>query len=555
MDRGFVFAGAIPQDTDLLFPQRAALVSLAMLSQAVLGTATLVDGLAVAQNTVPALNVVVAAGSVYTLTTVDATPFGALAADTTHSILKQGIILDPTTLAITPPVTGGFSQVFLVQCQFQETDSIPVVLPYYNAANPAVPFSGPANAGTTQNTRRLGTVVLQLKAGTAAATGSQVAPTPDAGWTGLVNVTVANGATTIVNANIVALTPRRVSVALPDIPRLIGAVVTTASVNTTLTVDQAGLVLASASGGNRTITLPAANGAGTAIPLRFTFVRTDTSANTLAVAAGGADTIDGAASLALAVADRVTLVSDGVSAWKLASATAGRLLRRSIYSRVAGVLVVSVNGGATTATGAGTFTPIAGMASAVVGVQGGGGGGGGCTNPTGGLVSLGGPGASGAFGRSQFSAATIGASQAITVPVLAAGGSGAAGSAGGTASFGALLSAPGGPGGQIISSVTAPYSFGGNAASAAPTGANLQSILGSMGCPTLSVAATGVGSYGGQGGGTVFGPATIVTSGNTNGVSATTPGAGGSGAAVTSGFGPALGGDGAPGIIVVEEYS
>ena len=92
-----------------------------------------------------------------------------------------------------------------MQAQYQETDASPAVLQYYNASNPSVPWYGPANAGTPQNTRRLGSVAIQLKAGTAVATGSQVAPSADAGWTGLATVTVANGATTITIGNVADL--------------------------------------------------------------------------------------------------------------------------------------------------------------------------------------------------------------------------------------------------------------------------------------------------------------------------------------------------------------
>lgn len=205
MDRSIVYAGSIPQDLDILYPQRAAMIALGSLAQAVLGSGTVVDGLTVAQAAVPALTVVVAPGSIHSLGNVDATAYGSLAADTTHSIVKQGVLLDAVTVPITPPGTVGYSQVFLIEAQYQEIDAAAVVLPYYNASNPSVPYSGPANAGTPQYTRRLGKVVIQVKAGTAATTGTQITPSVDAGWTALAAVTVANGATTILNAAIAAV--------------------------------------------------------------------------------------------------------------------------------------------------------------------------------------------------------------------------------------------------------------------------------------------------------------------------------------------------------------
>jgi hypothetical protein len=103
------------------------------------------------------------------------------------------------------------------------------------------------------------------------------------------------------------------------IRRLCGGNATSLSANTTLTADHAGLVTVSAASGSRTITLPsavAANGR----PLRITLVRSDsTSANAVTVQRAGTDLVDGATSLSLAVGERVTLVSDGVSTWTVAA--------------------------------------------------------------------------------------------------------------------------------------------------------------------------------------------------------------------------------------------
>lgn len=202
MKRKIVYPGSIPQDTDLLETNQNGMVGLAFLSQAVLGTTTLADGLACGPTTPASLNVLVGAGSIYSLANLEATAYGSLAADTANQVVKQGIALGNTTLAITPPATSGQSQVFLVQAQFQETDGTPVVLPYYNASNPSVPYSGPANSGVAQNTVRDGRCVISLKAGIAATTGSQTTPSPDAGYVGLWAITVANGATTVTSGNI-----------------------------------------------------------------------------------------------------------------------------------------------------------------------------------------------------------------------------------------------------------------------------------------------------------------------------------------------------------------
>ncbi len=114
----------------------------------------------------------------------------------------MGINIGSTTFSLAAPSSTGQSINYLIEAAFLEADSDPIVLPYYNASNPAQSFSGPANSGTAQNTVRTQTVQLQLKAGAAANTGSQTTPPADAGWTGLYQITVAYGQTTITTSNI-----------------------------------------------------------------------------------------------------------------------------------------------------------------------------------------------------------------------------------------------------------------------------------------------------------------------------------------------------------------
>jgi microcystin-dependent protein len=104
-----------------------------------------------------------------------------------------------------------------------------------------------------------------------------------------------------------------------SLDRLFGGGLASLSANTTLTVDDAGLVLVNASGGARTITLPAANALG-GRPIRFQIEKTDSTANTVTVQCAGADTIEGATSVVLSGQwASVTLVSDGVSVWVMLS--------------------------------------------------------------------------------------------------------------------------------------------------------------------------------------------------------------------------------------------
>jgi hypothetical protein len=117
----------------------------------------------------------------------------------------MGINTTPTSFNVAAPASSGQSVNYLIEAAFQETDTNPVVLPYYNAANPAQSFSGPANTNTAQNTKRVQLVQLQLKIGIPANTGSQLTPAPDNGWVGLYQIVVGFGQTTVAASAISAL--------------------------------------------------------------------------------------------------------------------------------------------------------------------------------------------------------------------------------------------------------------------------------------------------------------------------------------------------------------
>lgn len=192
-------------------PAQDNMVALGKLSAAVLGTAPIANGLACTPTSPATLQVTIGAGELYALAPIEASVYGTLPADTTHQVVKQGISLDPVLVSCAPPPTGGQAINYLIQVQYQDQDvsldpttgsATPVVLQFFNSSNPSQPWQGPNNSGQTSNTFRKGVVAIQAKAGIAAATGSQVTPAPDGGWTGLWVVTVANGQTTITAGNI-----------------------------------------------------------------------------------------------------------------------------------------------------------------------------------------------------------------------------------------------------------------------------------------------------------------------------------------------------------------
>lgn len=202
MDRNIVYPGSIPLDTDLLSVNRNTMVALGFLAQAVLGGNTVVDGL-VCQPTSPAsMTVVVGTGSITQIGPIDIAAYGSMAADLADTVLKMGLNTAATTFNLTAPLSVGQSISYLIEAAFLEADSNPVVLPYYNASNPAQAFSGPSNSGSPQNTLRTQRVQLQLKAGVPANTGSQVTPVADSGWVGLYQISVTFAQTLVTSANI-----------------------------------------------------------------------------------------------------------------------------------------------------------------------------------------------------------------------------------------------------------------------------------------------------------------------------------------------------------------
>ena len=104
-----------------------------------------------------------------------------------------------------PPTTPGQSVAYLIEASFQESDTDPVVLPYYNAANPSQPFSGPNGTLAQQFTTRRQVVQLQAKAGPVSAGGTPSLPPIDDGWVGLYSVVVNSGDLAVNPGNITPL--------------------------------------------------------------------------------------------------------------------------------------------------------------------------------------------------------------------------------------------------------------------------------------------------------------------------------------------------------------
>ena len=203
MDRPVAYYGSAVRDLDILNLGQSAMVGLAKLSAATLGINGATVGLAATGNS--SLTVTIGPGEIYQVAPLEATAVSELTQNTANTIVKQGILLNASTQSgFTAPGTPGQSINYLIEAQYQDLDAGSTVLNYFNVATwpTGAPFTGPGNNSAAQNTVRQGVVAFQVKAGSAATTGTQTTPSPDSGWLGLYAVTVAYGQTTISSGNI-----------------------------------------------------------------------------------------------------------------------------------------------------------------------------------------------------------------------------------------------------------------------------------------------------------------------------------------------------------------
>lgn len=208
MDRRTFYRDQVPTETDMGIAERYAYEAIGLLALDILGSTTVFGGLACNPTAPASLAVTVGPGRIYSLLALDPNDWGktngtgGVDADTNadHFILKQGLHRDTEQFNCGAPGTAGYSIVYLIEAQFSEVDDAATAMTLYNTANPNAPIT--ANLSFNRQDK----CVLQLKSGTAAPTGSQVAPAADAGWIPLWTITVANGATQITAGNIALAT-------------------------------------------------------------------------------------------------------------------------------------------------------------------------------------------------------------------------------------------------------------------------------------------------------------------------------------------------------------
>lgn len=548
MDRQIVYPGQVLPETTLLQMTKDAMIGLAKLSAAMLGTSTIANGFAVTPTTPASLQVLAAPGEIYSLQNIDSTAFSSLAADTTHQIVKQGISLDSVTLNCPAPGTSGQSINYLVEVSYQDADANPVLLPYYNSANPSAPYSGLGNNGLTQNTARKGAVIVQVKAGVSAATGSQTTPAPDSGFVGLYVVTVAYGQTTITAGNISQYS------AAPLLPSGL------------LPAHQSGALSYASDTGAANVYAAAYTPAITSLVdgmvLRFKAANANTGASTFNPNGLGAKPIVGGAHAALQGGE-IVVNSDvwlqynssiGSGSWVMVDSTGGAMqtapATQSQHAMQLGQAIGRLIG-VKVFTASGTYTRSPGVNSALIKLVGGGGAGGGSPATTSAQVSVGAGGCSGSYAEAWIT--SVPASASVTIGTAGTGVSGGVGGSGGTTSFGSLVSATGGNGGNPAGPSAPPINIGNNNTGATVIGANVFGAVSQMppisfvSSLNLGYSATSAGGLMGSGG------ATLNATGN--GSNAGGYGGGGSGALSLASSAAQIGGQGSPGICIVYEYA
>lgn len=200
-----------------------------------------------------------------------------------------------------------------------------------------------------------------------------------------------------------------------------------------------------------------------------------------------------------------------------------------------------------TFTASGTYTPTAGMKTAIIECVGSGAGGGGVALSS--TAGAGGGGGGGSYSRAYVTAAQVGASQTVTVG--AAGGGGAAGANNGTdgadVSVGTLCVGKGGTHGQGAAANT-----GGAGGAGGVAGTGDVTLPGQEGGPGIT-STSGTGSCGGDAG-AGFGAGAQCKIPFGAGANGSNYGAGGSGGGSNSSSAAAAGGNGAKGIVVITEY-
>lgn len=188
--------------------------------QVVLGaTGTVISNLVVTPENPASLTLNISNGFIAQLESVDQSAYGSLAA-TTQQVLQLGANIVTSVAISNAGLSAGQAQYVMLEAGFKQQDAIATndpnggVLPYVNISNPADPFYGPGNSGVAQNTVRNAVCDIKVIYGTPATAGSEVPPTPDAGYVPVALIDLAHGQVSITGGEI--LNPNLVGGSAPS---------------------------------------------------------------------------------------------------------------------------------------------------------------------------------------------------------------------------------------------------------------------------------------------------------------------------------------------------
>lgn len=264
-----------------------------------------------------------------------------------------------------------------------------------------------------------------------------------------------------------------------------------------------------------------------------------TTTVTLNINSLGAKSITKNGSSALAIGDiqsgaLVVVTYDGTR-FQLSSLPRGMFLGRQVFSA------------------SGTYTPTPGATMALIRMIGAGGAGGGSPAAGAGAVGLGLGGAGGAYAELLITTGL--ASQTVTIGAAGVGVSGGTGGTGGTTSFGTLITCTGGSGG-FAQGPSASFVLGSQTNTAAVGGSATPSIAVPGPFPTDKVVAlSSAAAFSGMGAVTIWGKGGGGQGGTAGGGAAQGFGAGGGGGATAPSSAAQIGGAGAPGYMMIDEFA
>lgn len=479
---------------------------------------TFTQGLTVTPTDPASLILNIANGFICQLEPVDQSSYGSLSATTTQ-VLQLGQSVVTTVTISNGGLSSGQAQYVMIEAGFKQVDAIDPndpnggVLPYVNISNPSSPFYGPGNSGIAQDTIRQAVCDIQVKYGTPATAGSEVPPSPDAGYVPVALIALAHGQTTITSGEV--LNPNNVAGAQAA-PVLAGLL---QSHHGGILGQAPGIILTA--GQEVQGELPVANMVASNVIGAVSSFRLH-SGNPNGALAGNSN-INGACDTVYDFTNNIlymctTTGNSSTTVWTGTNVSTATSFNTQIF------------------TTSGTYTPTNSAKYAKVTVIGGGGGGGT------GLTSRGGMGGGGGGGaQANILLSTITTPVAVTIGSGGAAPGGGQGGSGGTSSFAAYLVATGGTGGLRGDGGGTGDGEGGIGSGSVP---NLLAVRGSSGMWQSSNAGSapfngGMSAFGFGGGG-----AGLAGVGGQYG--------GGGGGGVTGGNNP--GGIGAAGVVLIEEF-